>query len=86
MGAIAINIPQITGEQDIEVEVRINGVKKSYNYRVEVFHWADCENPSDDRVNCIREILAKYDPEWELYQIGMPTDQIVPITFRKKRK
>ena len=27
MGAIAINIPQITGEQDIEVEVRINGEK-----------------------------------------------------------
>ncbi|MGW8121094.1 hypothetical protein ACV07N_00430 [Roseivirga echinicomitans] len=86
MGAIAINIPQITGEQDIEVEVRINGEKKSYNYRVEVFHWADCENPSEDRVNCIREILAKYDPDWELYQVGMPTDVIVPITFRKKRK
>ena len=86
MGAIAINIPQITGEQDIEVEVRINGEKKSYNYRVEVFHWADCENPSEDRVDCIRQILAQYDPDWELYQIGMPTDEVVPITFRKKRK
>ena len=86
MGAIAINIPQITGEQDIEVEVRINGEKKSYNYRVEVFHWADCENPSEDRVDCIRQILGKYVPDWELYQIGMPTDEVVPITFRKKRK
>jgi hypothetical protein len=38
MGAIAIQIPQITGEQDIEIEVKINGEKKSYNYRVEVFH------------------------------------------------
>lgn len=85
MGAIAINIPQISGEQEIEVEVRINGEKKSYNYRVEVFHWADCENPSADRVDCIRQILAKYDPAWELYQIGMPTDDVVPITFRKKR-
>ncbi|MFT6828262.1 MAG: hypothetical protein ACI9Z3_001573 [Roseivirga sp.] len=27
MGAIAINIPQISGEQEIEVEVRINGEK-----------------------------------------------------------
>ena len=57
MGAIAIQIPQITGEQDIEVEVKINGEKKSYNYRVEVFYWSDCDNPSDDRVDCIRQIL-----------------------------
>lgn len=85
MGAIAIQIPQITGEQDIEVEVKINGEKKSFNYRVEVFYWSDCENPSDDRVDCIRQILAKYDPNWDLYQIGMPTDELVPITFRKKR-
>ena len=85
MGAIAIQIPQITGEQDIEIEVKINGEKKSYNYRVEVFHWADCENPSEDRVDCIRQILAKYDQGWELYQIGMPTDDVVPITFRRKR-
>ncbi len=85
MGAIAIQIPQITGEQDIEIEVKINGEKKSYNYRVEVFHWADCDKPSDDRVDCIRQILAKYDKDWELYQIGMPTDDVVPITFRRKR-
>lgn len=31
MSAIAIQIPQITGEQDIEVEVKINEQKRSYN-------------------------------------------------------
>jgi len=85
MSAIAIQIPQISGEQEIEVEVKVNGQKMSYNYRVEVFYWADCDNPSDDRVECIRQILASYDPAWELYTIGMPTDELVPITFRKKR-
>jgi hypothetical protein len=85
MSAIAIQIPQINGEQEIEVEIKVNGKKMSYNYRVEVFHWADCDNPSDDRVDCIRQILTKYDANWELYTIGMPTDQLVPITFRKKR-
>ena len=85
MSAIAIQIPQISGEQDIEVEVKINGQKKSYNYRVEVFYWSDCENPSDDRVDCIRQILESYNPKWELYQIGLPTEDIVSITFRRKR-
>jgi len=85
MSAIAIHIPQVSGEQEIEVEVKVNGKKMSYNYRVEVFYWADCENPSEDRVDCMRQILDKYDPNWELYTIGMPTDELVPITFRKKR-
>lgn len=85
MSAIAIQIPQISGEQDIEVEVKINGQKKSYNYRVEVFYWSDCKNPSDDRVDCIRQILESYNPKWELYQIGLPTEDLVSITFRRKR-
>ena len=85
MSAIAIQIPQISGEQDIEVEVKINGQKKSYNYRVEVFSWSDCENPSDDRVDCIRQILESYNPKWEIYQIGLPTEDLVSITFRRKR-
>lgn len=85
MSAIAIQIPHISGEQEIEVEVRVNGKKMSYNYRVEVFYWADCDNPNEDRVDCIRQILAKYDADWELYTIGMPTDELVPITFRRKR-
>ena len=85
MSAIVIQIPQISGEQDIEVEVKINGQKKSYNYRVEVFYWSDCENPSDDRVDCIRQILESYNPKWELYQIGLPTEDLVSITFRRKR-
>lgn len=85
MSAIAIHIPQVSGEQEIEVEVKVNGKKMSYNYRVEVFYWADCENPSEDRVDCMRQILDKYDANWELYTIGMPTDELVPITFRKKR-
>ncbi|MBO3699224.1 hypothetical protein [Roseivirga sp. E12] len=85
MSAIAIQIPQVSGEQEIEVEVKVNGKKMSYNYRVEVFYWADCENPSEDRVDCIRQILDKYDSNWELYTIGMPTEELVPITFRRKR-
>ncbi len=86
MSAIAIQIPQIEGEQNIEVEVKINGVKKQYNYRVEIFSWENCPYPTEDRVECIKNIVKDYDPDWELAHIGLPTEDHVPITFRKKMK
>jgi len=85
MGHIAIQIPQIPGEQEIEIDVRINGVKQQYNYRVEIFYWQDCEVPGDTRAECLRRIVNSYDKEWELYNIGGPTDTYVPLTFRKRR-
>ncbi len=85
MGHIAIQIPQIPGEQEIEIDVKINGIRQQYNYRVEIFYWKDCEKPGDSRAECIRGILARYDKNWELYYIGAPTREYVPLTFRKKR-
>lgn len=85
MGVIGIEIPQLNEEQDIEVEVRINGIKKQYNYRVEIFYWDQCNVSSDDRVGCIREMINGYSDEWDLAHLGMPTDDYIPITFRKKR-
>ncbi len=84
MGAIAIQIPEVDGEQEIEVEVKINGVKKQYNYRVEIFYWDNCPFPTDNRVECIKNLVGSYDQEWELAHIGLPTDEYIPITFRKK--
>lgn len=85
MGIIGIDIPQLNEEQDIEVEVRVNGVKKQYHYRVEIFHWEDCPYPPEDRVECIRHLVNSYDKSWDLTHIGLPTDEYIPITFRKKR-
>ena len=48
MGIIGIEIPQLNEEQDIEVEVRVNGIKKQYHYRVEIFHWDDGSYPIED--------------------------------------
>ena len=83
MEAISIQIPTIQGEQDIEVDVRINGIKKKFQYRIEIFFWDDCEAPREDRASCIREIVEKYDGTWELVHIGLPTEEFIPITFRK---
>ncbi|MDF9798090.1 hypothetical protein OKW21_003353 [Catalinimonas alkaloidigena] len=83
MGSIAIPIPPLSGNQDIEVDIRVNGELKKQNFRVEVFFWKDCK-AQQNRAECIREILSKYDKDWQLYYIGMPTDEFVPITFMKK--
>ena len=83
---IGIEIPKIPGEeQEIEVEVRINGVKKNYNYRVEIFYWDNCPFPTEDRVECIKNLIKAYDDHWDLAHIGIPNDDFIPITFRKKR-
>ena len=85
MDSIAIQIPKIQGEQDIEVDVRINGIKKTYNYRIEIFFWDECETPKDNRAGCIREMVNKYDSNWELVHIGTPSEEFIPITFRKRK-
>ena len=83
MGAIAIPLPSAGGHQDIEVDIRVNGQLQQLNYRVEVFYWRDCQ-AQQSRAECIREILASYDPQWQLYHIGAPTATFVPITFMKR--
>lgn len=85
MGIIGIEIPQLNEEQDIEVEVRVNGIKKQYNYRVEIFYWEECSFSKEERVECIRQLVNDYDAQWELAHIGLPTEEYIPITFRKKR-
>jgi hypothetical protein len=84
MPHIAIPIPAGQGKQDIEIEMTINGERQQLHYRVELFYWTDCNIPTVNRVECIRDILSGYDQDWMLYFIGEPTADFVPITFVKK--
>ena len=85
MGIIGIEIPELNEDQDIEVEVRVNGIKKQYNYRVEIFYWEECPFDTNERAECIRQLIQNYDSAWDLAHIGLPTEEYIPITFRKKR-
>ena len=40
MPTISIQLPAIEADQQVEVEVKLNGQKKKYHYRVEIFAWA----------------------------------------------
>ena len=85
MSIIGIEIPQLNEEQEIEVEVRVNGIKKQYHYRVEIFYWEECPYPTEVRVECIKNLVGDYNKDWQLAHIGLPTDDYIPITFKKKR-
>ncbi|MDA0195283.1 MAG: hypothetical protein O2887_11380 [Bacteroidetes bacterium] len=85
MSVIGIEIPRLDEEQNIEVEIKINGIKKQFHYRVEIFYWEECPYPADERVECIKSLISNYNPDWDLAYIGVPNDDYIPITFKKKR-
>ncbi len=84
MSDICIQVPDMDEHKVIEVEVKVNGQKKRYNYRVELFDWSDRVHSSTEKINFMREMISNYDPNWQLYQIGAPTEKHIPIMFRQR--
>ena len=82
MPTINIQLPNMEADQSIEIEVKINGKKKRYNYRVEIFHWTECRE-TENRAECIRHIIKNYDQHWQVVQIGGPTDDYIPLMFKQ---
>ena len=62
MAEIVIQLPDVTSKDRIEVEARINGQKRTFHYRVEVFAWEECEEPRKDRALCLKKVIDNYDP------------------------
>jgi len=81
---LAIPVPSIPGKQDIEIEMTIHGERHKIHYRVELFYWKDSNIDSTDRVDSVRNLLSDYNEGWEIYDIGLPTDEYVPLTFINK--
>ncbi len=86
MPSITIQLPAIDADQQIEVEVKINGQKKEYHYRVEIFAWEQCPDPAEERAKCLQRMITSYDKEWQLVQIGAPLEKSIPIMFKERRK
>lgn len=82
MREIVILVPEIDAEQNIEIDVRINGRKKTMQYRVELLDWEG--NDHENRVAVIKHKINAYDKDWELVEIGAPSGKEVPLIFRKQ--
>jgi len=82
MREIVIVIPDIDVEQNVEIDVRINGRKKTLKYRVELINWEG--DDQGDRVTVLKHKIEDYDKNWELVEIGAPSGTEIPIMFREK--
>jgi hypothetical protein len=80
---LSIPIPNITGRQEIEIAMTVNGQTQKMHFCVDFFKWEDCNLPMEQRVACIRNIVKSMGDEWMVYDIGIPTETYVPLTFVK---
>ena len=83
MKEIIILVPDLEPEQNIEIDVRINGKKKTIKYRVELLSW-EGDNIGSDRVTVLKHKINEYDKDWELVEIGAPQNKNIPLMFRKR--
>ncbi|MBN2461953.1 MAG: hypothetical protein JXB60_10160 [Candidatus Cloacimonetes bacterium] len=86
MREVVLSIPTLEAEQNLEIEVRINGKKRTLIYRVEIIHWRGSEPSSEEKVTVLRHYIQEYDKDWELIQIGAPERDNIPLMFRRKGK
>ncbi len=84
MREVVIQIPTLETEQNIEIDVRINGKKRTLKYRVEIVDWEGEEPTSEEKVDTLRKVIKEHDKDWELMQIGAPLKDSIPVMFRKK--
>lgn len=81
MREIVILVPEVEVDQNVEIDVRINGRKKTLKYRIELLRWEG--DKSEERVTTLRHKINDYDKDWELVEIGAPSKTEIPIVFRK---
>jgi hypothetical protein len=84
MREVVIQIPTFDAEQNVDIEVRINGRNRTLRYRVELIAWEDYPEDQVEKVDIIKQVIMEHDKDWRLMQIGIPTDKNIPIMFRRK--
>lgn len=84
MSTISIQLPPVHTDNYVDVDLTVNGKKQQFKYRVEIFKWSDWCTPAETKADGIRKMIGKYDQNWQLVEIGAPTDVAVPLMFRKK--
>lgn len=86
MREVILQIPTFEAEQNIDIDVKINGKRRTMHYRVEIIEWEEDDESSEDRIDILRRVIQEHEKDWELIQIGAPLKNNIPITFRKRRE
>ena len=84
MPRIAIQLPAVEVEDRVEVELTVNGEKRKFQYRVELFAWDEYIGPDEPRVNCLKQVLREYDRDWDIVEISEASEREFAVLFRRK--
>ena len=84
MREVVLQIPVLDAEQNIAIDVKINGRTRTLRYCVEIVGLADGETVVEDRVSLLRRVIREHDINWELINIGAPIRNTIPIMFRER--
>ena len=79
---VQFTIPNV--DKVANLDIHVNGEKRNLKFRVETFEWDDKNGSSENLVSLLRYRILNYDSEWELYHIGTPFEDSIPVTFRYK--
>lgn len=79
---VQFTIPNV--EKVVNLDVHVNGERRNMKFRVETFDWDNDNGSSENLVHILRERIENYDQDWELYHIGTPVDNSIPVTFRHR--
>lgn len=85
MREVVIQIPTYEAEQNIEIDVHINGKKIKKKYRVEIIAFEEEEDTSEERIAVLKRVIKEHDKEWKLVQIGLPAENRISVMFQQKR-
>lgn len=77
---VQFTIPNV--EKVVNLDVHVNGEKRNMRFRVEAFGWNAKTGTSEERIAILRERIESYNKEWELYHIGSPLEDTIPVTFK----
>ena len=77
---VQFTIPNV--EKVANLDIHVNGEQRSLKFRVETFDWDSNNGSSEDLVNSLRNRILNYDSDWEIYHIGTPHENSIPVTFR----
>ncbi|MCB2211120.1 hypothetical protein KQI52_03290 [bacterium] len=85
MSGFTIQLPIHDANDSVEIEVRVNGKRRSYQYRVEVINLEQCDMMHEIRIQCIREKIEEVGEDWQLINIGAASKESIPVMFRRKQ-
>lgn len=94
MNDICVPIPRIPKTSQAEVEVKVAGRSRSFNYRIESFNWLPVDDVAanalekvrTNRISYLKRSIENYEKGWELVQIYNPGphDKHIQVLFRQK--